>query len=127
MSVLGDYCAISGQKVNHQKNCYLVSPNLSLLRRILIGQVTGFQQKSFPTKYLGCPLFIGRRKKVYFAEICSAVANRILSWKHRILLPGDRITLIKSVLSSIPVHILVVASPPLRVLRELKNFMAAFL
>ena len=77
--VLDRYCSLSGQWVNCRKSCFLVHPNLSLQRRAMIGMITGFLHKSFPIKYLGCPLFFGWRRLHYFADICSTVTTRILS------------------------------------------------
>ena len=102
-------------------------PRLGPRRGRLIRQVTGFQKREFPIRYLGCPLFIGRRKKEHFVEVYKGVVNRILSWKHRILSPGGRVVLLKHVLSSMPIHLLAAVVPPKGVLRELERIMATFL
>ncbi|XP_027090440.2 uncharacterized protein [Coffea arabica] len=127
MGALEEYCAVSGQKINHQKSCFLVHPRLQSQRRILIGQLTGFRQRNFPIKYLGCPLYVGRMKKEYYADIVHSVTCKILSWKHRTLSSGGRIVLIKSVLASMPIHLLAAAYPPKGVLRELEKIFANFL
>lgn len=90
--ILRDYCEVSRQMITIQKNCYLVHPNLPRQRRVLIGQVIGFHHKSFLIKYLGCPLFVGRRMMVYFADICNLMGSRIMSWKQRTLSPGARLS-----------------------------------
>ena len=126
-AIVDGYCAFSGQRVNCQKSCYLVHPTLSLQRRAMIGMVTGFSYKSFPIKYLGCPLYIGRRRMHYFAELCDMVTARILSWKNRVLSFGDKIVLLKSVLSSMPIHLLAAASPPKGVIASLERVMTSFL
>ena len=125
--VVDGYCEVSGQKVNCQKSCFLVHPALPPQRRSMIGTVTGFSHKTFPCKYLGCLLFIGRRRTSYFAEVCNAVTTRILSWRHRILSTGGKIVLLRSVLSSMPVHLLAAASPPRRIFSLLEKVMADFL
>ena len=125
--VLEEYCAVSGQKINKQKSCFLLHPGLSPHRCRIIRHLTRFQRREFPIRYLGCPLFTGRRKKEYFEEICKCVVNRILSWKQRILSPGGRVVLLKHVLSSLPIHLLAAASPPKGVLWEMERVMAAFL
>ena len=125
--VLEDYCEGSGQKINKQKSAFLVHPRISLHRCSIIRQLTGFQKRSFPIRYLGCPLYTGRRKKEYFGEISKAIVSRILSWKQRILSPGGKVVLLKHILSSLPIHLLAAASPPKGVLREIEREMAAFL
>ncbi|XP_071926190.1 uncharacterized protein [Coffea arabica] len=125
--VLEDYCEVSGQKINKQKSAFLVHPRISPHRCSIIRQLTGFQKRSFPIRYLGCPLYTGRRKKEYFGEISKAIVSRILSWKQRILSPGGKVVLLKHILSSLPIHLLAAASPPKGVLREIEREMAAFL
>ncbi|XP_027156573.1 uncharacterized protein LOC113757588 [Coffea eugenioides] len=111
--------------------------SLNLIKRVLegfpapkaavIGQVLGFQRRPFPVKYLGCPLYVGRRKKIYFADVYNAVVARILSWKHKLLSVGGRVVLIQSVLASMPVHLLTAASPPKGVIVALERVFADFL
>nr|XP_027064499.1 uncharacterized protein LOC113690699 [Coffea arabica] len=127
MRVVEDYCEVSGQKINKQKSAFLVHPRLSPYRCSIIRHLTGFQNRSFPIRYLGCPLYTGRRKKEYFGEVCKAIVGRILFWKQRILSPGGRVVLLKHVLSSLPIHLLAAASPTKGVLREIEREMAAFL
>ena len=42
MHVLEDYYAVSGQKINKGKSCFLIHPRLGQQRSIIIGQITGF-------------------------------------------------------------------------------------
>nr|XP_027075880.1 uncharacterized protein LOC113699725 [Coffea arabica] len=121
------YCMVSSQQVNRQKSGFLVSPGLPSQRAALIGQVIGFQRRVFPIRYLGCPLYVGRRKKVFFADMYNTVAARILSWNNRILSSRGRVVLIKSVLSSMPIHLLAASSPPKGVFGVLEKLFANFL
>nr|XP_027120658.1 uncharacterized protein LOC113737662 [Coffea arabica] len=127
MRVLGKYCSMSGQQVNCQKSCFVTHDKLSPARRRVVSQVSGFQAKSLPLKYLGCTLYFGRRRCSYFFDICSSVAKRVLSWKEKLLSPGGRLVLIRSVLSSLPLHILAVTVPPKGVLHTLEKVFANFL
>ncbi|XP_071924868.1 uncharacterized protein [Coffea arabica] len=94
---------------------------------IVVGQVLGFQRRAFPVRYLGCPLYVGRRKKIYFADVYNAVVAQILSWKHKLLSVGGRVVLIKSVLASMLVHLLTAASPPKGVIVALERVFVDFL
>nr|XP_027071629.1 uncharacterized protein LOC113696407 [Coffea arabica] len=127
MRVLGLYCSTSGQQVNCLKSCFVTHDKLSPARRRVVSQVSGFQAKSLPLKYLGCTLYSGRRRCSYFLDICSSVAKRVLSWKEKLLSPGGRLVLIRSVLSSLPLHILAVTDPPKGVLHTLEKVFANFL
>ena len=89
--------------------------------------MTGFQRKSFSIKYLGCPLYISRRKKTFYTNICKAIVQRDLSWKQRRLSSGGKLVLIKDVLSLMPIHLLAVGSPPKGMFLALEIVFAGFL
>ncbi|KAL2497433.1 Uncharacterized protein Adt_22983 [Abeliophyllum distichum] len=55
------------------------------------------------------------------------VRSRISGWASRLLSPGGRITLIRSVLSSIPLYLLQILKPPKAVLKKLESIFARFL
>ena len=125
--VLERYQNDSGQLVNVQKSGYLVHPRVSSARKGVIERVTKFQRKQFPVRYLGAPLFIGRAKEVYYSDLCQKVLNTVLSWKSRLLSFGEKLILIKHVLSSIPIHLLVVGVMPKGVFRMLERLCVDFL
>ncbi|XP_027151985.1 uncharacterized protein LOC113752040 [Coffea eugenioides] len=121
MRVLEDYEASSGQLVNKSKSCFLGHTNLGRPRMMVIQRATGFKSCSFPIRYLGYPLYYGRRKKEYFAGLCQAVVSKIESWKNRLLSAGGRIVLLKHVLSALPVYLLMAASPPKSVFKKIEG------
>nr|XP_027082134.1 uncharacterized protein LOC113704429 [Coffea arabica] len=125
--VLTNYEAVSGQRINAGKSCFLVHPKVGLSRRMAIQRLTGFMYKPFPIKYLGFPLYCGRRKKEFFGGLCQAVLLRIQSWQNRVLSQGGKIVLLKHVLSSMPIHLLMAASPPKAIFQELEGMFANFL
>nr|XP_027127775.1 uncharacterized protein LOC113743906 [Coffea arabica] len=127
MSVLENYCGVSGQQLNYQKSCFIDHDALTLPRKRVISQISGFHVKSLPIRYLGCTLYSGRRKRSYFSDICTSVAKRVLSWKENLLSSGGRLVLLKSVLSSLPIHVLAASTPPKGVLRTLEKAFANFL
>ncbi|XP_027170444.1 uncharacterized protein LOC113770234 [Coffea eugenioides] len=127
LKALEDYSLVSGQQVNHQKSCFLTHSNFPRARKRMLGELTGFSSREFPVKYLGCPLYVGRRKKVYFSAICDSILGTVLSWKGRLLSHGGRLVLIKSVLSSMPLHILAASTPPKAIFGMLEKTFANFL
>ncbi|XP_027157143.1 uncharacterized protein LOC113758529 [Coffea eugenioides] len=95
-------------------------------RRTMIQQVTRFNFRAFPIKYLRYPLYYGRRRKEYFAGLCQAVVSKVESWKNRFLSTGGRIVLLKHVLA-LPVYLLMAASPPKSVFKEIEGRFSNFL
>nr|XP_027067665.1 uncharacterized protein LOC113693307 [Coffea arabica] len=125
--VLTTYEAVSGQRINAGKSCFLVHLKVCLSTKMAIQRLTGFMYKPFPIKYLGFPLYCGHRKKEYFGGLCQAVLLRIQSWQNRVLSQGGKIVLLKHVLSSMPIHLLMVASLPKAIFLELEGMFANFL
>ena len=125
--VLTDYEAVSGQRINAGKSCFLVHPTTSSSKRLGIQRVTGFSYKLFRIKYLGFPLYCGRRKKDFFGGLCQAVTLRVLSWQNRLLSQGGRIVLLKHVLSAMPTYLLMAVSPPKAIFKELEGIFSNFL
>lgn len=96
----------SGQQINLQKSSYFASKHICSRRRLRIQHVLGCQARAFPITYLGAPLFKDRAKQSYFEEISNKTISKIEGWYNQYLSFAGKITLIKSVLSSIPIHIL---------------------
>ncbi|XP_071926511.1 uncharacterized protein [Coffea arabica] len=121
MQVLGEYQRSLGQLVNAHKSGYLVYSSLSPARRRVIERVMRFSRRAFPFRNLGFPLYIGRCKASYMGEIGQALVQRIMSWKSKLLSKGGKLTLIKHVLMSIPVHLLSAAVLPASVFKMLEK------
>nr|XP_027121228.1 uncharacterized protein LOC113738192 [Coffea arabica] len=119
--VLSEYEAVSGQRINARKSCFLVHPKASSSKRLGIQRVTGFSYKTFQIKYLGFPLYCGRRKKDFFGGMCQTVLLRLLSWQNRLLSHGGRIVLLKHVLLLCATYMLMAASPPKSVFKEIEG------
>ena len=100
---------------------------LLLQHRANVQHITGFAHKAFHVRYLGCPLFHGRSKRVYFMEMVHAVIKKVASWRDHFLSIGGRITLIKHALAGIPIHLLAVACPLKGVFSMVERVMANFL
>ena len=57
--VLTTYEAVSGQRINAGKSCFLVHPKVCPSKKMTIQRLTGFMYKPFPIKYLGYPFYCG--------------------------------------------------------------------
>lgn len=89
-----------------------------------IKRTTGFCRKNNPINYLGCPLYIGGQRVIYYSEILEKMNKWIVGWHSKILNFGGKATLIKQVLQSIPIHILAAIYPPKTTLNCIKKEIA---
>lgn len=118
---------VSGQLVNRpSKSCLLIRPKPSANLQSRVSNITGFVHKDLPVKYLGCPIYHGRKKKWLFAELIDNISNKIRGWSKKWLSHGVRITLLQSVLYSLAVHFLGVMHPPKGVVHDLKRCLQIF-
>ncbi|XP_059306203.1 uncharacterized protein LOC132057591 [Lycium ferocissimum] len=126
MKVLRNYENTPGQMINNAKSSFYVHEKTPVS---VIGRVkrrTGMNKGSFPFTYLGCPIFYGRRKSVYFEELIKKVKKRVMSWKNRFLSFGGRYILISHVLQTMPVYLLPVMNPLKGVIKQLHRIFAKF-
>lgn len=73
MKKLELYELVSRQLVNKTKSSFLVSPNTLLGIIDDIRLITGNSQSHFPFTYLGCPIFLGRKKIEYFGNMVATL------------------------------------------------------
>lgn len=81
--------------------------------------------KNFPFIYLGAPLHKGRSKSEYFEHLVQMVNNKLEGWKAKFMSFAGKITVLKSVLASIPIHTLSCMAVPKSVVNRLENLMKA--
>ncbi|KAK4724026.1 hypothetical protein R3W88_026805 [Solanum pinnatisectum] len=126
IQTLATYERVSGQLINKAKSHFLLHPNAFRTTSDIIRKSTGFHKKQALITYLGCPLFIGRPKLIYFSELINKIVNRVTGWQSRMLSYGGKATLIKHVLQSLLIHILSSISPPLSTIKQIQDIMADF-
>ena len=102
--VLESFCGASGQKVSLEKSLIFFSENMHRDLANLISSESGIKGTKELCKYLGMPILQKRINKETFGEVIEKVSSKLAGWKRRFLSFAGRITLTKSVLSSIPVH-----------------------
>ncbi|EOY02236.1 Uncharacterized protein TCM_011923 [Theobroma cacao] len=124
---LQEYEEVSGQQVNHQKSCFITANGCPMTRRQIIAHTTGFQHKTLPVIYLGAPLHKGPKKVTLFDSLITKIRDRISGWENKTLSPGGRITLLRSVLSSLPLYLLQVLKPPVVVIEKIERLFNSFL
>lgn len=60
----------------------------------------------FPIKYLGLPLPVRRVRTSALLPLLDRLQVRLATWKATLLLRGERLALVRHVMSAIPMHIL---------------------
>lgn len=90
--------------MNVQKSRFLPSKNLPRAKIAKFEGLLEFRHTYNIGKYLAFPLLSGRVTVLDFAFIVDKVHSRLASWKGRLLSRAGRVTLAKSVLSSMPVY-----------------------
>ncbi|CAA6657145.1 unnamed protein product [Spirodela intermedia] len=111
MSIISRYERAAGQLVNASKSSFIV----------------GFSRGHLPFDYLGCLIFLGRRRIHYFDALVGKLRKKLAGWKLQLLSPGGRIQLIRHVLMSMPLHLLAVHEVPDTVLQTIRQICTSFL
>ncbi|CAA7395567.1 unnamed protein product [Spirodela intermedia] len=106
MSIISRYERAAGQLVNASKSSFMVGPStpIGTIRRIQ--GLTGFSRGHLPFDYLGCPIFLGRRRIHYFDALVGKLRKKLAEWKIQLLSPGGRIQLIRHLLQG-DTHLLI--------------------
>ncbi|PKA59073.1 Putative ribonuclease H protein [Apostasia shenzhenica] len=125
-SIFDVYNNWSGQKINKAKSSICFSKKMKRSRKRMIANKWGFRIQA-EGKYLGIPLISRRPVKADFQHIIDSVRNRISSWGTRYLSLAGRVTLINSVLTSIPIFSLSHTFVPSNVMAEIEKLIRRFL
>lgn len=80
-----------------------------------------------PITYLGLPLSIRKPTKVHFQVLVKKVQDRLAGWKAGVLSLGGHVTLVKSVLTALPLHYMPVTRRPKWTIKQIDRSMRAFL
>ncbi|XP_075083429.1 uncharacterized protein LOC142167168 [Nicotiana tabacum] len=116
--------ALSGLHINKQKSIIYPVNRVSNIEEL--AGIIGCSIGSLPTTYLGLPL----RTKFKSCDIWNGVVEnfekRLASWQQQYLSMGGRLTLISSVLDSIPTFVKSLFSIPKKVLKRLDKIRRDF-
>lgn len=103
---LDAFCGASGLRISAPKSRILFSSMRSTGVKRAIKEILGFEPTAHLGKYLGVPLFSGRISPRSFPELFDNVTTRLASWEAKLLSMVGRTTLIQSVTSALPNHIM---------------------
>src|SRR5436190_13779968 len=117
--------SFTGLKINRAKSCFATGKKHDS-RDSIIKSITEFNKSDLPLNYLGCPLFWGRNKSIYFLPTILKIQNKLAAWKGKILLLGAKLVLIKHVILSMPLYIIVLINPTSEVFKQINKLVADF-
>ncbi|WVZ50362.1 hypothetical protein U9M48_001621 [Paspalum notatum var. saurae] len=83
--------------------------------------------QDFPCRYLGLPLSVKKLPKAGFYELIDKVADKLPGWKASMINPAGRVTLVRVVLSAIPIYQLLALELPKWVIKAIDKIRRAFL
>jgi hypothetical protein len=115
----------SGLKINFHKSelfCFGDAHEQVELYTELFGCKAG----NFPINYLGIPIHFKKLRNRDWARVGERFEKRLSSWKGKHLSIGGRLTLINSVLSSLPMYMMSFFSIPKGVIKTLDYFRLRF-
>ncbi|VFR01652.1 unnamed protein product [Cuscuta campestris] len=126
-NILKVYMQASGQQINLSKRRFYTPKSTSTDQQARMARALSMNCGSLPFTYLGATLRRGILKKEDCNGLLSHVYKHLSSWYSRTLNQMGRLILIKRVLSSIPLHLIVVQSLPRSIISTLHSLMANFL
>lgn len=98
------FSSVLGQKVKFEKSYLFVSKNVGSQVARNLARLCAFPLTSNLGKYLRVPLIHERTNKETYNNLIEKVTKRLDFWKSRLLSYNGRLTLIKSVSSSILIY-----------------------
>ena len=120
------YAELTGLKINRSKSAFVpvsVPPHLTQV----IQNILQSPEEKLPIKYLGLPLSIKKPNKLAFQPMLQSVQKIMEGWKSNFLSYGGRITLVKAVLSAIPIHFMQALRLPKGIIKHIDKMRRSFL
>ncbi|XP_028080046.1 uncharacterized protein LOC114281693 [Camellia sinensis] len=124
--ILRCFEVMSGLKINFHKSKVCGVGVQDDIVQVFAKKLNCLSQK-LPMSYLGLPLGTNPRRKAAWKPVIDKFKSKLASWKRRYLSFAGRLTLIKSVLSSLPVYFLSIFKLPVGIAKVLHKIQANFL
>ncbi|KAK4258521.1 hypothetical protein QN277_004963 [Acacia crassicarpa] len=112
LACLDKFTDASGGMVNRAKSSLFFSPRVSAVTKNSIRVLSQMTISCDIGRYLGFPLSRSRNSRETFHYVIERVQSKLSVWKARSLSMAGRVTLAKSVISSIPLYPMQVARLP---------------
>ncbi|GAU38071.1 hypothetical protein TSUD_318650 [Trifolium subterraneum] len=124
-AVLVLFEALSGLKVNFNKSM-LVGVNIAESWLCEAASLLCCRVGKIPFLYLGLPIGGDPRRLSFWEPVLARLKNRLIGWKSRFLSFGGRLTLLKSVLTSLPVYALSFFKAPSGTISSIESLLVKF-
>ncbi|XP_022042044.1 uncharacterized protein LOC110944705 [Helianthus annuus] len=93
----------------------------------LLADIIGCKQESLPFKYLGLKVGSNMNRISNWEAVFETFSSRLALWKSALLSIGGRITIIRSVLQSLPSYYFSFYKAPVKVIKALEGMIQKFL
>jgi len=117
--------SLSDLKVNFSKSC-LVGVNVAHSWLTEAALVLSCKVGSIPFVYLGMPIGGNSRRLSFWEPLLNRIRSRLAGWSSKHLSFGDRLILLKSVLSSLPVYALSFFKAPSGIISSIESLFNCF-
>ena len=125
-SILRCFEIASGLKVNFHKS-KIGSIGIHLRKVERFSTILNCNIMKVPFKYLGIPVGANHRRIEFWQDMIQKIQKRLALWKGKYLSFAGRVTLIKSVLSTIPLYYLSLFKLPICVEKMIRKIQRDFL
>ncbi|XP_057842111.2 uncharacterized protein LOC131051557 [Cryptomeria japonica] len=123
---LDTYLAALGQKVNdHKFSIFFFNTPHAIQRRV--ADILDFQIGSLPVVYLGIPITVCRQPRTSWWILLDKPRQKIQHWTHPWLSTAARLTLLKSVIQTLPIYRCFIQAAPMYFLQEFDALSRQFL
>ena len=124
--LLNVFCLASGLKINMAKSQLL---GINMDEEVILekSRRIGCEVGKWPLQYLGLPLGGNLCRKLFWEPVLRKVRKRLEGWKRSFLSRGGRLSLIESIMSSMPIYYLSLFKIPRSVAKEIESLMRDFL
>lgn len=124
--VLQCFQLLSGLRINFGKSGIFSSRNCGIDIN-LMADVLNCGIGSWPMSYLGMPIGISARRKVFWTPLINRMKGKLAKWKANTLNQAGRLALVKSVLDSAPIYWMNLHIFPSTVIKHLERIRREFI
>ena len=124
--ILDVFAMMSGLSLNYSKSCLISWSSRDQQWAREVASSMGCRHSSCPVTYLGFPLGDNMNKRSAWKPVIDKIQCRLATWKAKILSRAGRLTLIKSVLNSLPVYYMSMFKMPKAIAAKIVSIQRSF-